>query len=298
MQENNYLKTSIRQMNNFISNHTQPPEDLALEFVLELRVSNLIIPAKTENNNISFSHILGEKGEKILPLFTDLEEFSKYCDDLNPISNDFGYYADLIGDLNFNGIIINCESDEFFVDEKLIRKIPLFEEIPKDRGYDEFELRRLAENAGNDELLAFIRDDDNFNNYDELAELLKKSVLLNVIVSDNPLDELAEGIVKRTDAEGFNLATTNIGSNTYGVFFTGLDAIKCTADRSMGHLYYQVSNLYDLFRFILSGDMDGAIINPGLEEYYISRNFILKITDSRMIINSELTKAIDYAFRI
>ena len=298
MQKNNYLKTSIRQMNNFLSNHTQPPEDLAFEFVLELRVSNLIIPAKIEKNDISFSHILGENGEKILPLFTDLDEFLKYCDDLDPISNDFGYYADLIGDLNFNGIIINCESDEFFVGEKLIRKIPLFEEIPKDSGYNEFELRRLAENARNEELLTFIRDEDNFNNYEELAGLLKKSVLLNVIVSDKPLEELADGIVKRSDIGGFNLTTTNIGSNTYGVFFTSLDAINRTADRSMGHLYYQVSNLYDLFKFILSGDMDGVIINPGLEEYYIPRNFILKITDSRMIINPELINAVDYAFRI
>ena len=290
---NKHLKGIIGEMKNFMENGSQPPEDLAFQFVMELRVSTLILPGFVEGSQISFPNFQGPDGDEILPLFTDEEEFRKFGDEYIPVENDFAYYAGMISDLNFAGIVINSHSDEFFVDSELISQIPPLNSRMGDGENSSDDLRKIAENASNDSLLSFIRDDSNFTNYDALKELLYDSVLLNVVSAEERFD--GGETVKRDEDEGFSIACTKTTTDVYQTLFTSLDAIKQT---STEEVYFQVADLLEIFKFVLTGDLDGIVINPGLEEYYIPRNQILRWIDDEKLFKSGYADAVEFAFRI
>ncbi|WP_405293947.1 SseB family protein [Methanobrevibacter sp.] len=293
MQTNNHLKVTINEMNNFMSNNSQLPEDLAYEFAFELRVSRLLIPAVVEDENISFPHILTDEGELLLPLFTDNDELMKYSRDFTAIENDLTYYARLVDELGFAGAIINTESEEFYVDKELLLRLPPLPSNRSGKGYSISKLQKMAKNASNDELRVFMADENNFNNFDEFAQPFMDSVLLNAVVSDPLLvDNESKGIVKRGDVGGFVLATQKNGTEIFALLFTDLD--------SMGdaYEYYQVCNLLEVIKYVLESDMDGIVINPEGEEYYVPRNILLKLLEFDGLANSKFSKAVDYAFRI
>ena len=148
----------------------------------------------------------------------------------------------------------------------------------------------------NDALASFIGDDANYNNFDVLKEILKESVLLSVVFCDEELDS-GEETIERDDVGGFIFMNSKIGTENYGLLFTDLDAINQTIDKSQANYRYQIANLYEILRFVLTGDMDGIIINRGREEYFIPRNILLEIFNSD-IINTDLGKASDYAFML
>ena len=289
---NKHLKSIIGEMKNFMENGSEPPEDLAFEFVMELRVSSLILPGIVEGSQISFPNFQGDEGEEILPLFTDEEEFLKFGDEYIPVESDFSYYVSMVGDLNFDGIIINCQSDEFFVDSELIRQIPPLNFNTGNAQNSPEDLRKIAENVSNESLLSFIGDDSNFNNYDDLKELLYDSLLLNAVSVEDSFN--GADTVKRSE-EGFSIACTKTSADVYQTLFTSLDAIKQT---STEEVYFQIANLLEIFKFVLTGDLDGIVINPGLEEYYIPRNQIIRWIDDEKLITFRYADAIDYAFKI
>nr|WP_294999715.1 SseB family protein [uncultured Methanobrevibacter sp.] len=291
---NNHFKTLINQIDNFYSNNTNPPEDLFINFILELNVSNLLIPVEYDGGNITFPHIVTDEGENLLPLFTDDSEMLKYTSDFRPLENDISYYIGLVNDLGFNGIIINCESNRFCIDSDLLNHLEVADEISHDKGFDEFKLKEIAESTSNYPLLNFIRNKNNYNNFDELVDIVKRSVLLAVVMVDD--DANRQEIIQRDDAGGFVLLTSRVGSERYALLFTGRDAIKEILDKP-DSCYYQIVNLFEVIRFILMSDMDGIIINKDLEEYYIPRNILLNIFDSD-IINDDFSRASDYAFML
>lgn len=291
---NNHFKTLINQIDNFYSNNTNPPEDLFINFILELNVSNLLIPVEYDGGNITFPHIVTDEGENLLPLFTDDSEMLKYTSDFRPLENDISYYIGLVNDLGFNGIIINCESNRFCIDSDLLNHLEVEDEISHDKGFDELKLKEIAESTSNYPLLNFIRNKNNYNNFDELVDIVKRSVLLAVVMVDD--DANRQEIIQRDDAGGFVLLTSRVGSERYALLFTGRDAIKEILDKP-DSCYYQIVNLFEVIRFILMSDMDGIIINKDLEEYYIPRNILLNIFDSD-IINDDFSRASDYAFML
>lgn len=291
---NNHFKTLINQIDNFYSNNTNPPEDLFINFILELNVSNLLIPVEYDGGNITFPHIVTDEGENLLPLFTDDSEMLKYTSDFRPLENDISYYIGLVNDLGFNGIIINCESNRFCIDSDLLNHLEVADEISHDKGFDALKLKEIAESTSNYPLLNFIRNKNNYNNFDELVDIVKRSVLLAVVMVDD--DANRQKIIQRDDAGGFVLLTSRVGSERYALLFTGRDAIKEILDKP-DSCYYQIVNLFEVIRFILMSDMDGIIINKDLEEYYIPRNILLNIFDSD-IINDDFSRASDYAFML
>lgn len=291
---NNHFKTLINQIDNFYSNNTNPPEDLFINFILELNVSNLLIPVEYDGGNITFPHIVTDEGENLLPLFTDDSEMLKYTSDFRPLENDISYYIGLVNDLGFNGIIINCESNRFCIDSDLLNHLEVADEISHDHGFDALKLKEIAESTSNYPLLNFIRNKNNYNNFDELVDIVKRSVLLAVVMVDD--DANRQEIIQRDDAGGFVLLTSRVGSERYALLFTGRDAIKEILDKP-DSCYYQIVNLFEVIRFILMSDMDGIIINKDLEEYYIPRNILLNIFDSD-IINDDFSRASDYAFML
>ena len=104
---NKYLKASISEISNFFRNNTQPPEDMYMNLIMELKVSDLIIPIVFDGENISFPHIEVDDGTKLLPLFTSEEELKKYSEDFDYFSNEIAYYIELVKDYGFDGILID-----------------------------------------------------------------------------------------------------------------------------------------------------------------------------------------------
>ena len=74
---NNHFKSLILQWNNFTKNNSMPPEDLAFEFVSELRVSNLILPVNFDEKGISFPSVIIPDKSRFLPLFQNIQRIWK-----------------------------------------------------------------------------------------------------------------------------------------------------------------------------------------------------------------------------
>lgn len=294
MQTNNHFKKSIREMNNFISNNTQPPQDLAFNFISELRVSNLLIPVALEAANASFPHLENDDGSNLLPLFTDMDEFAKYSSDFTPLPNELAFYRELVERMELNGIIVNPMGDNFYVDRQLLEQLPPLPENLSDEGMDAQKLKELGEETSNVELRSYIRDEDNLNNFTDIPLLLKKSVLLNVVAGD---ETFRDDTVNGDETGGFVLSTVKSGKEVYCPLFTDVDAIRKTSDKNQNY-YFQVVNYIEVFKYILSSDMEGIVINPGLEEFYIPRNQVMALIEDGDLINRDLSNASNYAFRI
>ena len=295
---NNHFKSLILQWNNFTKNNSMPPEDLAFEFVSELRVSNLILPVNFDEKGISFPSVITPDKSRFLPLFTDMDEFSKYSKDMEAVSNDINYYVELINSAELDGMVINSEGENVVIGLDLLNRIQLLAENNHDEGFDYAELKDIAYQTSNEELLEFIRDNNNIYRYDEVMNLMKNSTLLNLISSKENLDEyFRNGIITVEDAGPFGLTSIKIGRENYGVIFTDRNSIADTIDFAGNYYYMQVTDLYEFIKLALEYDLDGIIINPALEDYFIPRNALIKAFNEDMI-NPDFSKASDCAFKI
>ena len=295
---NKHLKSSIAEIGNFLKNNTKPPEDMYINLLLELKVSNLFIPIVFDGENVSFPHIEVDDGTKLLPLFTSEEELKKYSTDFDWLANEIAYYIALINDLDFDGILIDLASDEFCIEKEIINRISVPDLTPQDRGFSPQELKELALAQTNEGLKDFIRNPSNFNNFDELSELLESSCLLNAVVSEEDLSCFAKnGIINRQDASTFTLFTTESGRDFYGTVYTDIDEVIRFHEKLEYYYYAQVTNKYIVFNFLLSHDFEGLIINPGSDEYFVPRQVLLRLLNEDLI-SPDLENATAYAFII
>jgi len=288
---NRHFKKVMNQASNFLLNGTPLPEDLAFIFVEELKVTNLIIPAVINENGINFPQVLADDDLLLLPLFTDGDEFlKKYRDEYLPLANELEFYVNMINDLDFDGILINSENDEFVVDKQLLNQITPYSRNNTGK-YDASKLRQIGAEVSNDLLVEAIRKGE----YDgDILELLGKSVLLNVVSSSQ---ECEDGILHRHDAFDFKFTTVKEGKSEYGVLFTGIDKIK-ESSYNQDNYYFQITNYFEVFKYVLMNDLDGVIINPGTDEFYIERHVLLRIYEDKRLENPDLANSIDYAFKI
>lgn len=295
---NKYLKSSIEEISNFFKNNTNPPEDMYANLLLELRVSNLLIPIVFDGEHISFPHIEVDDGTRLLPLFTNKEELRKYSGDFEFMANEIAYYIYLVKDFGFDGILIDLGSDEFCIEKPLLEKIETLPPMDTEGGLDSEKLKEIALSERNLPLKRFIENESNFNRFDELSRLLIDSVILNVVVSEEDLTGFSKnGIIDRNDADTFTLYTKKSGRNHYGAIYTDIDAV-CKFHDTLDYFYYvQVTNKYNVFNFVLSNDFDGFVINPGTDDYYIPRQVILRLLDTDLM-DSDFAEATRYAFVI
>lgn len=297
---NTYLKKSIAEVNNFLKNSTDPPMDMYENFILELEVSTLILPGFYEGEQFVFPNIKTDDGKLLLPVFTDIDEYNKYLDDeYEPIEYDFTFYINLVEELELDGIVIDCEGVELVIDSELLEKIPHLPLLPFCEPLPPQKLIEISKTVKNEELLNFIRHEDNFNNSDEIKELLKSSTLLNVAVSREDLSEYVhDGIIESLDVGGFGLSAITVGKDRYVPMFTDLDSIKKTLDVESAYYYLQVSTLLVVVKYVLMSDLEGIMLNPGLEEYIVPRNVLLRMFNDKDLINEDLAAGHIYAFEI
>ena len=265
---------------------------------MELKVCELLMPVVFDGEHISFPHIEVDDGTNLLPLFTSGDELKLYSEDFESFSNEIAYYIRIVNDFGFDGILIDLGSDEFCIDNVLLNKIPLTMQADNSNAFDGPKLREIALSEKNEQLKGFIQNESNFNKFDELSRLLIDSVILNVVVSEDDLSGLAEnGVIERNEASTFTLFTKNSGREHYGTVYTDTDAIVRFHEYLKYFYYVQVTNKYNVFNFILSNDLDGIIINPGTDDYYVPRQVILRLLNDDLA-NPDFANATRYAFPI
>lgn len=298
---NKHLKAKISQIRNFTSTHNEPPLDLLESFFMELKVSKLYLPADFQGNEVNFEHLESDDGMMLLALYTAPEE---YAGEMELKDYGFDFYAEIIQDCQFDGAIINPQSDAFYVEKIVMDALKTQESIDVDENeiYDAFELKQIADTVKNEELVKFIRNESNFNRFDELKEILSGCTLLNVVSSDTDLSDFSHNqIISTLEVGGFNLSIKSEGMNHYGLLFTSLDTIRSTCDTASGkNYYYQITSLEKILNFILMNDMEGVILNPDIDDYHIPRNVLLDIYHNHpeIIRNPKYAGATFYAFTL
>ncbi len=295
---NKYLKSSISEISNFYKNNTKPPEDMYLNLLMELKVSELLIPVVFDGEKLSFPNIEVDDGTSLIPLFTSNDELKKYSDEFESFPNEIAYYIKMVNDFGFDGILIDAGSDEFCIDNVVLNKIPLTRKVESDNAFDGIKLRDIALSEKNEKLKRFIAKESNFNKFDKLSKILLDSVLLNVVVSEKDLSEFVhDGVIDRNEADTFTLFTKNSGRDHYGTVYTDTDAIVSFHEDLEFFYYVQVTNKYSVFHFLLSNDLDGIIINPGTDDYYVPRQVMLRLLNDDLV-NTDFAEATRYAFPI
>lgn len=307
---NEHLKDVIIVIKDYFEKDEDAPVELIFKFICELKVSNLLIPGLDEEDAFSFEHIISEEDDsKFIPLFTDIEEYNKHTvedEDLQPMAFDFEMYEELLlEDDELDGIIINVDGPFIPIDKDFVKQMSEYPEITFEddvEGYNAGELKSIFENITNDSLSESIKKEWDIDDTEDLFVELSSSTLLNLVISEQSLDEFAkDGIISADDVDGFELCTIEQDGLRFGAIFTDKQAIEKAINPESSLYYYgQITHVSRLFDFILRTDMDGVVINPNSDDYVIVRDEILsQATGIEVVVdNPNFKNSLDYAFML
>ena len=283
-------------------NDNQLTEDLTFKLINEFRYSNLYIPAKREDLTLNFI-IYEEDGLRLTPLFTDKDEFHKFfkdSEDIQLMENSFELYQNIMLTTDLDGYILNPATEKYVFDKEFVLDI---KNIPKTNfyttnTYSKEEIKEMKDSR-NPDLEAFIANPNNIGNNEALFELLSRSTLLTLMVSDIDLSSKAEnGIISLMDIGPLaQMHTDNVGG-VYATIFSSEDKLRLV--KTDKFKYSQVINLAMLVNFVLSEDMDGIVLNPESENVLITRSTLLKYSlgFERFANDMRLSNSIYYMFTL
>lgn len=297
---NNHFKMVINEVQEYLDKGEDVPQELFIDFIGELKYTNLLLPAIIDGDDLIFENLVSDEDDStVIPLYTDDVEFESHNDpDYEALANDIEYYVELVNDQEFDGVLINQGNQDFFIGRDLLNNMPFGPDIEIEdnfEGYSPDKLYDIAKNASNDSLVEFMKTAD--NGFEALMLELSKSTLLNVVASDEDLDKYAEnGIIPIGEVDDFEICTTNDGIDEYGILFTSVDAINRT--KGEGNFYCQLTLLDDFIDFVLRSDMAGIIINPGIDDYLISREYLIEAFGGLGYNNPNFKRAFDYLFTL
>ena len=276
MTNHKHLRTVIEDI---YSNNNMLTKDLTLRLIHEFRYSNLYIPAKRDEFGLNFIIYEDDSGLKLTPLFTDGDEFRKFFkdeDDLELMQNSFELYQNVLKTSDIEGYVLNPATEKYVFTKEFILEI---KNIPKTNfystnAYTVDELKKLKDTR-NEELERFIENPQNIGDYEALFEVMSKSRLLTMMVSDVDLSSRAkDGVISMMDSGPLaQMYTDNVGG-TYATIFSSEDKIRKVETTKFR--YSQVVNLAMLVNFVLSEDMEGIILNPQSDNVLIPRVTLLK----------------------
>ena len=281
-------------------NNNELTKDLALRLMNEFRYSKLYIPAKKENGTLNFI-IYEDNGLKFTPLFTDPDEFDKFFndkDDFKLMQNFFELYQNILKTTEIDGYILNPSSEKYLFRADFIlsiKNIPKTNYISTDT-YSIEELKNFTKSK-NENLEAFINNNDNIGDFEGLFEVLSQSVLQTLIVSDIDLtDKSCDGVINMVDVSNFTeMYTDNVGGVSSTLFSSTSKISDVKTDKFK---YSQIVNLSMFVNFILSEDMDGIILNPESCNVLIPRSILLNYSlgFEKFACDDRLSDSIYYMF--
>ena len=251
----------------------------------ELAYSTFIAPT-FGHAGMDFLYLMGDKENKFIPLFTDMDEYYRLfdADDFNPMFHDFDYY--LSSDMD---LIVNPTSKGIKINVEQFHDMPETPVMPVDISRSTFsqnELKILAGNIQNFDLLVLLQKSCDTK---EILMGLSKSTLLTQIAVENakPVDGIVEIPVP------FERMVSS--SEGYLELFTGKNEITEGND-----FYIQAVNLNHFFEYIIRLDLDGFILNPNSNHAVVDRKAILANFDEfkKKYNDSEYAIASNYAFEL
>jgi hypothetical protein len=261
------------------ANGNELTEDLTVRLIHEFRYSNLFIPAKRDEFTLNFIIYEDDNGLKLTPLFTDRNEFEKFFkgeEDIELMQNSFELYRNVLMTSDIEGYILNPATEKYVFTKEFILEI---KNVPKTNFYstdtysaDEL---KLLKGERNESLERFIENPRNVGNYEALFEMLSKSTILTLMVSDVDLkDKARNGIISMMDSGPLaQMYTDNVGG-TYACIFSSENKLKEVKTEKFK--YSQIVNLAMLVNFVLTEDMDGIVLNPQTDNVLIPRVTLLR----------------------
>ena len=299
MVNHKHLRTVIEDIH---ANDGMLTEELLLKLINEFRYSNLLIPAKRQNDTLNFIIYDDEEG-KITPLFTDMDEFRKFYrdDDIQVLENSFELYQNVIRTTDIDGYILNPASEKYLFTSEFILGIT---NIPKtnfysSNPYTDVELRNLKDSIDNSELEGFIETPSNRGDFEGLFERLSRSTVMALMTSPKDLSKYAENGIISMQKTGplAQMHVDRIGGE-YATIFTSEE--KMGQVSTANYRYSQIVNVATLVNFVLSEDMDGIVINPESDNVLIPRSELLKYSlgFEKFANDEKLSASIFYMFPV
>ena len=242
-------------------------------------------------------------GKRFGFLFTDMDEFRKFIrpDKCEAHHNDFIVYKEISETLKIDAFVINPCSEAFVFHRDFF---DLMGDLPEssfstDGAYTSSELKELKDSIDNSELEEFVENPKNIGKYEELFEMMSKSTMLTLMLSDQDLSARAKnGVINTLDdgPVGF-LHTEELGGN-YATMYTSESKIADV--HTSFNKYSQIVNPSLMTNFILSDDMDGIIINPNSDNVLLTREVLIEFSDllSKTCNDPKLNSAIFHMFVI
>ena len=276
MANHKHLRTVIEDIH---ANGDMLTEELLLKLINEFRYSNLLIPAKRQNDTLNFIIYDDDEDGKITPLFTDRDEFRKFYrdDDIQVLENTFELYQNVIRTTDIEGYILNPASEKYLFTKEFILGIT---NIPKtnfysSNPYTKDELKGLKDSIDNSPLEEFIENQSNRGDFEGLFERLSQSTVLALMLSAQNLSQYAEdGIISMQETGPLAQMHIDRIGGEYATIFTSEEKMKEV--NTTYRRYSQIINVATLVNFVLSEDMDGIVINPESDNVLIPRSELLK----------------------
>ena len=256
----------------------------------ELKFSTLIVPTDCSEEGFAMIEM---NGNKYIPLFTDIYEYRKvqFGIDFHPKAFEFNFYLEILQRGDIRGFVVNVESERFPVLNEFLEFMDADYMFDLDyRPFTRKEIKRIHDSIDNSELNDFLKEWSNKGDLGNLMELLMKSDLLTVIVSNENLDSLQEdGVISLHNVGNLLYFRTR---DNYAVLFSSSDIIYLSIRNH--HLYSVLVNLGLFIDFVLKSDLSGIIVDDGI---VLSRDFLIAFMRG-FNCPSPLDKYDDYAFLI
>lgn len=247
------------------------------DLLAELQFSTLLLPINIEDGNLEFPILLADE-ERYAPVFTDVYEYNKidFPGTFTLMAHEFDFYLNLL-DEKIDGILIDVDGDRFPLTKEfqsVVNSNHIFDYDPQ--VFTLNEIRKIKDSIDNEELEEFLKDESNWWDYERLMELLLKSDLFTVILSEEDISSKAEnGVISLHDVDTLPRALVAKATEHYALIYTKEDEVM--PKNNPIHPYLQLVNLPELIKSVLLDDLDGIIINENSQNITIPREFLLNL---------------------
>lgn len=257
-------------------------EELFEKIYMELKHSNLIIAGDISGKYIDLPTVGCQFGAMAL-LFTDMDEFKRAFPDFDVEAHDhpFNVYRDIISNSHLGGYAVNCKSEHLILPKDFVEEIGGMEEsvFSMEGSYDLEQIKGLRATMDNSGLEDFLKDPKNAYLYEELFARISESVMMVLMTAKSNLDSKAVNgaIPTAEDSKPLGRIYQEKSGGTYAAAFTS-ESRMAKIDTEY-EKYSQIANFAYIKNFALGTDLDGIIINPGMENAVITRDVLLEYSD-------------------
>lgn len=303
------------EMKRHIQNYRLTENVGFLDLIYEsLKEAKFIVPFHSE----SYITLRYEsKSNFIIPVFTNYSEYVEGRELLEKggieVSQiqimDISNFIELTDNLFFKGILIDISSENYYVSTDLLN---LIRRENQSCSYTSQQLKQIMQITDNYDLVRHLKSERNTPDYvsDELITALSKSLLFSLVTSRTAIDDhLEDGVVDITHypehIDDISLIITKTDIGECFVLLTDREEIRNSKNDIISqnpntHIYSKIANLSHICDFILNANLDGLIINPSSDFYFLSSEALKKSYRSmrKLSLDSRMNRSENCIFNI